>query len=111
MTADQFITLMNLRLQDGLRQNTVTDFLGCDKTKTTRIIDSLQLKRLVKRTQDSTDRRQKMIHLTAKGRETCRRLESVGWATQKEALQGIPEDRLRTCREVLNQVLTNLNRR
>lgn len=111
MTADQFITLMNLRLQDGLRQNAVTDLLGCDKTKTTRIIDSLQLKQLVKRIQDDTDRRQRMIHLTAKGKETCRMLESVGWATQEEALRGIPENQRKTCREVLNQVLINLNRR
>ena len=111
ITADQFITLMNLRFQDGLCQQAVADLLGCDKTKTTRIIDGLQQRQLVTRKQDDMDRRQKMIHLTAKGRTTCRRLETVGWMTQKEALQGIPETQLKTCREVLEQVLNNLNRR
>ena len=111
ITADQFIALINLRFQDGLCQQAVADLLGCDKTKTTRIINVLQQRQLVTRKQDNTDRRQKMIHLTAKGRATCRRLESVGWTTQKEALQGIPENRLKTCREVLDQVLSNLNRR
>ena len=111
ITADQFITLMNLRFQDGLCQQAVTDLLGCDKTKTTRIIDVLQKRQLVTRKQDDKDRRQKMIHLTAKGRTTCRRLETVGRTTQKEALQGIAESQLKTCREVLEQVLKNLNRR
>ena len=111
INADQFITLMNLRFQDGLCQQAVTDLLGCDKTKTTRIIDSLQLRQLVTRKQDDTDRRQKMVHLTAKGRATCRRLESVGHKTQKEALQGISETQLKTCREVLERILNNLNRR
>ena len=111
ITTDQFITLMNLRFQDGLCQQSIADLLGCDKTKTTRIIDVLEFRQLVTRKQDSTDRRQKMIHLTAKGRTTCRRLEIVVQKTHSEALQGIPENRLKTCREVLDLVLNNLNRR
>lgn len=110
ITADQFITLMNLRLKDGLCQRSVTDLLGCDKTKTTRIIDVLEKRRLVTRVTDKMDRRQKMIYLTTKGKATCSRLQLVGQTTQKEALRGIQASRLKACREVLDQVLDNLNR-
>lgn len=111
ITADQFITLMNLRLKDGLCQRSVADLLGCDKTKTTRIIDVLEKRKLVTRVPDKTDRRQKMIYLTTKGKATCRQLQLVGQTTQKEALRGIRASRLNICREVLDQVLDNLNRR
>ncbi|MDH3889687.1 MAG: MarR family winged helix-turn-helix transcriptional regulator [candidate division Zixibacteria bacterium] len=111
ITADQFITLMNVRLRNGLCQRSVTDILGCDKTKTTRIIDALEKRKLVTRVPDKVDRRQKIVHVTTKGRATCLRLQLVGETTQKEALRGVQAGRLKICRGVLDQVLDNLNRR
>ena len=53
---------------EGVNQQTLTDSMFRDKTATTRWIDFLEAKDLVVRIPDKTDRRQKLIYLTKKGR-------------------------------------------
>lgn len=110
ISVDQFVALMNLLVRDGLYHQEVAELVDRDKTATTRIVDALEGRNLVVRVPDEDDRRQKKIHLTPEGKQTCHRLGRVAEATQTGALADIEPERLDTCREVLKQVLENLNR-
>jgi len=89
ITAMHMLLLGYLCENEGVNQQTLTEYMFRDKTATTRWIDFLEAKDLVVRVPDKADRRRKMIYLTEKGR---------GMVPQKVA----------TCKEVLKQVHMNL---
>jgi len=93
---------------EGVNQQTLTEYMFRDKTATTRWIDYLEEKGLVVRVPDKTDRRQKMIYMTKKGRQVVEESLQMVWLTEKEALQGIDPQKVTICKEVLKQVRRNL---
>lgn len=59
-----------LKAAGTMNQVSLGDELGIDKATMVKIIDALEKNKCVARTSDDSDRRVKLIQLTAKGRET-----------------------------------------
>jgi DNA-binding MarR family transcriptional regulator len=55
--------------KDGINQQELADRTLKDKASMTYLIDNLTKRNLVKRTEDPSDRRSKLIYLTAKGKQ------------------------------------------
>jgi DNA-binding MarR family transcriptional regulator len=106
---EQLILLAIVQSLEGVNQQTLTEFFGHDKTATTRNIDVLEDKKLVVRVPDKEDRRQNMIFLTDMGRETLATWLPVVDKTEQEALQGISQQDIQICKEVLRKVTENLS--
>ena len=66
--------------KDGINQQELADLTLKDKASMTYLIDNLTKRGLVKRTEDSSDRRSKLIYLTAKGRGLGKKVEP--WVTE-----------------------------
>lgn len=108
LTAEQAILLRHIVVNEGLNQKSLTDWMSRQKAFMTRLLDSLEEKGLVTRVPDTSDRRQKMIYLTARGREAATAIDKVALLTEKQAVAGIGADKVAICKEVLVRVRRNL---
>lgn len=108
LTVEQGIVLIHLFKSEGMTQQDATDLLECDKTNTTRLIDALEEKGLVRRVSDQTDRRRKRLFLTDRGSRMYDKISQVALTTQKQALSGINVEKIAICREVLLKIQANL---
>jgi DNA-binding MarR family transcriptional regulator len=61
--------------KDGINQQELADLTLKDKASMTYLIDNLSKRGLVKRMENATDRRSKLIYLTPKGRQLGKKVE------------------------------------
>ncbi len=108
ITAEQGIILALLSHYENVNQQTLTDFIHCEKTAITRWIDYLETKKLVKRVPDKNDRRQNILKLTQKGQKYASDFIEIGLLTEEQALKGIDNEKAEICKEVLKQIIINL---
>lgn len=102
--------LVDLWVQDGLRQQDLALSAIKDKGTIARAIDSLERENMVVRVPDERDKRNKRIYLTFQGRALQKKLHPHAMETLNEATEGIPEEDLRICKRVLLGMYNKLNR-
>lgn len=108
LTAEQGIVLIHLHHSEGMTQQDITELLECDKTNTTRIIDALEKKKLVRRVADRADRRRKRVFVTDTGVRMYDNVSQMALKTQQQALDKIDDKKIKICREVLLKIQANL---
>ncbi len=109
VTCEQWSVLVNLGKKNGQSQQGLANLTCKDKTTMTRLIDNMEKHSLVVRIPDKSDKRQKLIYLTKKGRDLQEKLTIVIQQTLIEAQKSINVKDLDTCKKVLNQVYENIN--
>ncbi len=82
----EFAILIHLTTSPGIDQNTLSARLALDRTSTGALVQGLENKGLVTRAVSSTDRRARVLELTAKGAALHARLRPKGEAAQAEIL-------------------------
>lgn len=108
ITLEHWIVLVHLWLKDGRNQKTLCEFAGRNKTTITRTIDSLEEQNFVVRVPDQTDRRNKLIYLTNKGKAAKTSLSNQMFSVLDEATQGISQEEIDICKKVLHRVFLNM---
>ena len=73
-------------LGDGVRQKDLAASIGIEGPSIVRLIDTLVMKGLVQRSEDGTDRRAKLLCLTAEGRLTVARIREIVTLLENELL-------------------------
>lgn len=111
LTIEQAVIIVHAWHHDGLNQQQISELIDRDKTSTTRFIDILESKNLVRRVPDDKDRRQKLIYLTRKGQEKCQEFMSVAIDIESELIKGISKTDLHTCKKVLMMINQNISDR
>lgn len=101
--------LVDLWVQDGLRQQDLALSAIKDKGTIARAIDSLERENMVVRVPDEKDKRNKRIYLTYRGRALQEKLHPHAMDTLSEATDGIPEEELRICKSVLHRMYNKLS--
>jgi DNA-binding MarR family transcriptional regulator len=81
-----------------------------DKPSITRLVDNLEKQQLVKRVPAENDRRINLIYLTKQAQKLEEETMALAEATLNEALEGVPPERIDTCKEVLQVVYDNLRK-
>ena len=107
-SAEQGIMLAALNFLDNVNQQMLSECVGCDKTAITRSVDHLESLNLVKRVPDKNDRRQNFKELTKNGQTCSKEFIEVAKLTEKQALSGIDKEKAKVCKEVLKQIISNL---
>lgn len=69
ITYSEFVLLLKLYDKQGCSQDDMANYLYLDKAVITRVIKSLEDKKLIYRLQDTEDRRLKRLYLTEEGAE------------------------------------------
>lgn len=109
LNIDHFVVLVHLWHEDGQVQQKLGESAGKDKTSVTRAIDTLEKKNFVLRVVDQTDRRNKRVYLTHSGRELKSLLQCPMRETVDKATEGITDEDLKICSEVLRKIIYNLS--
>jgi DNA-binding MarR family transcriptional regulator len=108
ITIEQWSVLYHLWKQDGLSQQDLCIQSFRDKPSITRLVDNLEKIKLVQRVASKDDRRINRVFLT----ETSKKLqdETMNMANQtlNEALEGVSQIDIETCKAVLQKVYDNL---
>ncbi|MDR1055506.1 MAG: MarR family transcriptional regulator [Prevotellaceae bacterium] len=108
ITPEQFTVMAYLWRNDGITQQEICTVTNKDKTSMTRLIDNLEKQNLVFRIVDRADRRSNLIHLTQNGKNMKVKTSEAALLITKQALNGVSNEQLDTCRVVLKTVLTNI---
>jgi DNA-binding MarR family transcriptional regulator len=108
ITVEQWQLLINLNNTNDQYHQQLAENTFKEKSTTTRILDGLEKKALVKRFADTADRRQKRIQITAKGRTLLDKLKPLALDVQGRALKGLDLERLEVCQEILLKIYGNV---
>jgi MarR family transcriptional regulator for hemolysin len=98
------------RLGKCVRQGALADEVGIEGPSLVRLIDLLQAEGLVERREDPTDRRAKMLHLTALGEIRADEINGVLCSVRAYYLKGIADEDLAVAYEVLRKIESRTSR-
>ncbi len=108
ITTEQWSVLSCLWEKDKVTQQTLCNLTRKDKPSMTRLIDKLERNGYVVRVSDASDRRINLIHLTEKGAKMRVKATNIVQKIVRKALNGISNEDLDKSRNVLVQIMTNL---
>ncbi len=91
--------------QSGQSQRALAELLVIHPTDVVGIIDDLLERKLVGREIDPTDRRRKLVHITARGRRLVTRATTASQRAMEEVLSTLPEGDRKTVVALLRDAL------
>jgi DNA-binding MarR family transcriptional regulator len=109
ITIEQWSVLYHLWKQDGISQQELCTATFRDKPSITRLLDNLEKLDMVVRKASLSDKRSKLIMLTAAARELQEKTMRIAAQTLNEALEGVAPTDLESAKKVLQQVYDNLS--
>ena len=102
-------TLKFLTAEPKATQDAIASYLLRDKATVARLLSRMEKEKLVKRSIDPSNRRQKLVELTSKGECAFKEAFSRACQLTERAVEGISEKDQKTCQHVLQRVFANLN--
>jgi DNA-binding MarR family transcriptional regulator len=108
ITIEQWSVLYHLWKQDGLSQQELCKQSFRDKPSVTRLVDNLEKIKLVQRVASKDDRRINRVFLTETSRKLQDQTMNMANQTLNEALEGVSNIDIETCKAVLQKVYDNL---
>ncbi|MDR3680877.1 MAG: MarR family transcriptional regulator [Flavipsychrobacter sp.] len=108
LTFEMLSVLSCLWEQDGINQQEIANITVKDKASMTYLLDNLTKRELVYRQEDDTDRRNKKVYLTSKGKEL--RVQIQPWVTEMFGMVGnnLPADSVKSLTQTLEKIRENL---
>lgn len=109
VTHEQWTQLKWLWVKDGISQRELSEKSFKDQPTTTRILDKLERRGLIRRQADSVDRRVSLIYLTKEGQEIRGPLLPLSLQALEQALQGLSEQEQAQLKNLLRKIINNLD--
>jgi len=109
LTSEQWVVLARLREQDGLTQNELAKRIMKDQANTTRILDKVERKGLVRRVDALNDRRTYLIYLTDEGRRTIELCTPLVQEVKQRVAEGLMDADVTALRRMLDVISRNLD--
>lgn len=97
------------RHETCVRQGVLADEMGLEGPTVVRLIDLLAAEGLVKRREDPTDRRAKMLHMTPLGEAKADEIKRVMRRVRSDLMKGVTPDELATTFDVLRRIERSAN--
>ena len=101
-------TLKYLSQNDQATQHEIADHLLRDKATVARLVSRMETEKLVVRSIDSENRRQKRISLTAHGLEIYKTVGDCARDVTQQAKANLSAQQLSICEQVLLKIFANL---
>lgn len=108
ITVEMLEVMSVLWNRDGINQQEVADLTLRDKSSMTYLIDNLVKRNMVKRQEDESDRRNKLIYLTDKGFELKKQLHPLAVEVYAKATAELPLDNLQTGISTITRMIEGL---
>lgn len=98
--------VLSTALQGGLTQTEIAKRIGMDKTTMVAAVDELERDGLAVRKPSETDRRARVIEVTAKGASKVEQAEAIVDEVQKDVLASLPGDEAKALISALGTLVT-----
>lgn len=108
VTPEQWSVLNRLWVQEGVTPKELADIIFKDKPNTNRILEKLQMKKLIVRKPHPVDKRAFQIFLTERGWALKDKLIPIVTQLLEETTIGITESKILDIKKLLNQMYDNL---
>ena len=109
LTRSQWWVLTHLYRQDGLTQTELAELMEIEKPSLGRLLDRLEAKNWIKRSNDPKDRRANRVYLTVDVKPLVREMRQHARAVRKHALAGLTDDQREQFVDTLLQIKENLH--
>jgi MarR family transcriptional regulator for hemolysin len=109
VTLSQWRVVSALVLQPGLTQKEIADKMGIEGATLVPVIDKMEKEGLLKRKQDSTDRRANKIYLTPKADSLWMSMTDCALKIRKSSTRNISESDIQITLDTLRQISKNLS--
>lgn len=109
VTPEQWVVLNRLADGDGVSQRELADRIAKDQPNTTRILDKMEQKGLIRRDPHLEDRRAFRIFLTEQGSQLRERILPVVRELRNNAGRGFSKGEITMLQELLRKFLANLD--
>lgn len=109
VTPEQWVVLNRLADGDGVSQRELADRIAKDQPNTTRILDKMEQKGLIRRDPHLEDRRAFRIFLTEQGSQLRERILPVVRELRNNAGCGFSKGEITMLQELLRKFLANLD--
>lgn len=110
LTLSRARLLVQLAREDGQSQIQLAQLLDVEQPSIVGLVDALEKAGMVERRADTSDRRQRNVHLTPAAREQAADLLAYVARIRADILRDIPTEEIRCASEVLTRVLANIDR-
>jgi DNA-binding MarR family transcriptional regulator len=107
ISPEQFAVLVRLSTKNGLSQNVIAESVLKDDATITRILDSLEKKKLAVRKKAEHDRRSNLAYLTPQGKTLVEKVFPKARFLNERLLDGIEKEHIRVVFEVLERLREN----
>ena len=108
LTRSQCQVLAHLARHQGIQQGGLAEILEVEPITLTRLLDRLEAQGLVERRAHASDRRIRLLYLTARAHPLLSDIFTIGAATRAEALEGVPEAEREHLFAILSAMKANL---
>ncbi|HAL81024.1 MAG TPA: MarR family transcriptional regulator [Mucilaginibacter sp.] len=108
ITVEMLEVMACLWKKDGVNQQEIADLTLRDKSGMTYLLDNLVKRKMVTRTEDENDRRNKLIYLTKEGNDLKEQLYPLANEVYEIASDEIGINELKNSILVLNKMIDNL---
>ncbi|MDE1768978.1 MAG: MarR family transcriptional regulator [Thaumarchaeota archaeon] len=109
VTISQWRVVSALVLQPGLTQKEIADKMGIEGATLVPVIDKMEKEGLLKRKQDSTDRRVNRIYLTPKADSLWTSMIDCALKIRKSSTKNISESDIEITLDTLRKISVNLS--
>ena len=106
----ELVVMLVLEQLPGISQARLIPFLQTDKANVTKLLQTMEKKKLIIREVDDQDQRNKICHLTNQGKEVIPRLHEIIANWEKECFQGVSKEDLEQYRRISGIITQNLFR-
>lgn len=108
LTRSQWWVLTHLYRQDGLTQTELAELMESEKPSLGRLLDRLEAKNWIKRSNDPKDRRANRVYLTVDVKPMVREMRQHASAVRRQALAGLSDSQREAFIDTLLQIKENL---
>ena len=109
LTYEMLEVMICLWRQDGVNQQLIADITLRDKSAMTYLVDNLIKRKMITRKEDERDRRNKLIYLTAEGRQLQETLQPWVAEMYDRATAGVEEASLVNGKDLIENMIKNLS--
>lgn len=109
VTPPQYGVLSVIALQPGLDQSAIAEEIGVDRATLASVVARLEAAGFVRRTISKTDRRQKLLSLTPRGRTILTRMQEPVQRAQERILEPLPPKDREQFLKLLNRLVDGGN--
>jgi DNA-binding MarR family transcriptional regulator len=105
----QYIHLRSLGEEGSLNQSELSALLGIEKASSTRVLDELEQRNLIRRERSREDRRVVIVSLSKHGRHTINQAMELARTVADRASKGLEEEELFQLFKAMDKLIKNLS--